>query len=111
MTAALLKLLRRERRLFFGEQALDGAAHMHTVGVGGDIDQLRLTELVEPGLLRLDHGLVLEKGRGDLAIELLSRLRFVLAVAVRRRPEIEAAGLGLRGQTVEQAELEPEIAL
>src|SRR5260370_7628830 len=84
---------------------------MHPVGVGGDIDQPHLTELVEPGLLRLDHGLVLEKGRGDLAIELLGRLRFVLAIAVRRRPEIKAAGLGFRSQAVEQTELETEIAI
>ena len=97
--------------MFLGDQPLDGAPHVHPVGVGGDIDQPALTELVEPRLLRLDHRLVLEKGRGDLAIELLGRLRLVLAIAVRRRPEIKAAGLGFRGQAVEQAELETAVAL
>ena len=59
----------------------------------------------------LDHLLILEKSRGDLTIELLGCLKLVLPVAVRRRPQVEAAGLGLRCQTVEQPELEAEVAL
>src|SRR5882762_1803243 len=110
-TPALLKLFRREGRLLLGEQPFDHAAHVHPVGVGGDVDEAAFAELAEPGLLRLDHRLVLEKGRGDLAIELLGRLRLVLAIAVRSRPEITAAGLGFRAQAVEQGELEAEIAL
>src|ERR1700716_589861 len=109
--ASGLRSFRRERGLFFGDQPLDHAAHVHAVGVGSDVDESGFAEFVQPRLLRLDHRLVLDKGRRDLAVELFGRLWLVLAVAVRHRPEIEATGLGLRGQPMEQPELEAEIAL
>src|SRR6202040_1343890 len=68
------ELIRSERRLLLGDQALDHAAHMHAVGVRGDIDKAPLAEFIEPPLLRFDHVLILDKGRRDLAIELLGRL-------------------------------------
>src|SRR6516162_119539 len=67
--------------------------------------------LVQAPLLRFNHFLILKKGRCYLAIELLGRLGVVLPVAIRRRPEIEAAGLGLWCQTVEQTKLEAKVAL
>ena len=84
-------LFRCDPSLLLGDQALDHAPHMHPVGVGGDVDEPLLAEFVEPRLLRLDHGFVLEKRRRDLAVELLGRLGLVLPVAVRGRPEIKAA--------------------
>jgi hypothetical protein len=57
---------------------------MHSVGVGGDVDEAPFAELVEPPLLRFNHLLILKKCRCDLAIELLRRLGIVLAVAIRR---------------------------
>src|SRR5690348_9486819 len=97
--------------LLFGHKPLDNPPHLHARCIRGDIDEAVFAELVEPCLLRLDHDTVFDKGRGNLLIELLGRLGFVLAIAVRHRPEIKAAGLRLRGEAVEQAELEPAIAL
>src|SRR6516164_4313075 len=98
-------------RLLTGDQPLDDAPHVHSAGVGGDVDETLFAELVKAVLLRFDHRLILEKSRRDLAIELLGRLGIVLPVTVRRRPEIKAAGLGLRRQPMEQPELEAEVAL
>jgi hypothetical protein len=64
------------------------------IGVGGDVDEALFTEFVEQPLLRLDHFLVLEKGRRDLAVELLGRRGVVLPIAVCRRREVETARLG-----------------
>src|SRR5690349_24233605 len=102
LPSAHLWLLRCQRALLRRDKPLDKAAHVHAVGIGGDIDETRLAELGEPGLLRLDHLLVLDKGRRDLAIKLLGRFRLVLAVTVRHRPEIKAACLRFRRQAVEQ---------
>src|SRR5262249_37731766 len=104
-------LLCRDGGLLTGDQPLDSAPHVHPVGVGGDVDEALFAVLVEAPLLRFDHLLVLKKGRSDLAIKLLRRLGIVLPIAIRRRPEVKAAGLGLRRQTVEQPELEAEVAL
>src|SRR5690242_210921 len=103
-------LLRRQRAVAL-RHPLEEAAHDHAVGVRHDVDQALLTELGEPRLLGLHHVLVLDEGRRDLAIELLGRLGLVLAIAVGAGPEIEARGLGLRRQAMEQAELEAILAL
>ena len=47
----------------------------HAGSIRDDIDQA-CRQLVEPRLLGLDHVLVLDKGRRDLAIELVGRLGF-----------------------------------
>src|SRR6516164_4787008 len=84
-----LTLFCRDCRLLTDDQPLDHAPHVHSVGVGGDVDEALFAELVEAPLLRFDHFLILEKRRRDLAIELLRRLGIVLPVAIRRRPEVE----------------------
>src|SRR5439155_3957242 len=88
------------------QQALDGAPHVEPSGVGRDINQRGLAQFSQADLLALHHGLVLDEGSRDLAEELLGRLRIVLTEAVRGRPEVEARRVGLRGQAVEQAELQ-----
>jgi hypothetical protein len=69
--------------LLTDDQLLDHASHVHSVGVGGDVHEAPFAELVEAPLLCFDHLLILEKGRCDLAIELLGRLGIVLLVAIR----------------------------
>ena len=52
--------------------------------------------------MTLDDGLVLQEREGDLSEELLRGRRFILQKTVRYRPEVEAGGVGLRGQPMKQ---------
>ena len=79
---------------------------MQASGIGRDVNQRGLAQLRQAELLTFDDGLVLQERGGNLSEKLFRRRRFILPKTVRCRPEVEAGGVGLRGQPMEQPELQ-----
>src|SRR5438046_2186562 len=99
-------LFRRSGDRLLADHAVERAPRRQARDVVLDIDQCAVGILGHAGLLRLEHRDVLEKNTRDLVEQQLRRLRVLGLVAVGRRPEIEAALLGLGGRAVVQAQAE-----
>src|SRR6516162_6037878 len=83
--------------------ALQRQSRMDAGAVGGDVDQRTVAEFAHRRVLRDQHVLVLLERMLDLTEQLFRRLRLVLAIAVRGRPQEPAGVFGLRGDAVEDA--------
>src|SRR5262245_33438555 len=67
--------------------ALERQAGVDAGTVGIDVYERTIAELAQRQVLQLEHVIVLAEGDVDGGEQSLGRLRLVLAIAIRRRPE------------------------